>query len=242
MSGVSSRRLRLACLAAVSALAIGASGVGFPPVRNVEIALGGHGRLQIGTLKTNASLLGTAVAQVPGLQENLNRALQGIGGGETVTLDDVRLDLAFAVYRMPKVEVVGSSLSRSELMGLFDKNAADLAGRLSRLSAKQVRVPELVVEQTLGGIRQVTRYRNIFVDGVTQGRVAAASSEGASFESKGGPGAGTGTIGRLTLTDLDLAETARVYSERAPSPSGPMKKLYAGFTLENMTIATEDGP
>ncbi|HEX8666337.1 MAG TPA: hypothetical protein VF744_20155 [Beijerinckiaceae bacterium] len=244
MSGVSSRRLRLACLAAVSALAIGVSGIGFPPVRNVDLDLGVHGRLHIDAVRTDASLLGTAVAQVPGLQENLNRALQGVGGGgaETVTLDDVRLDLGFAVYRMPKVEVAGSSLSRADLMGLFDKDAGDLAGRLARLSAKQVRVPELVVEQTLAGQRQVTRYRNIAIDSVTQGRVAAVSSEGASFESKGGPGAGTGTMGRMTLTDLDLPEIARVYSERAPSPPGPLKKVYGGFTLDDLTIATEDGP
>jgi hypothetical protein len=240
MFGAKPRRLRLACLATVSALAIGASGIGFPPLRDVDLALGEHGHLRIGAVRTDRSLIGVAAAQVPGLQENLNRAMQGIGGGETVTLDDVKLDLGFATYRMPKVEVVGSSLSRAELMGLFDKDAADLAGRLSRLSAKQVRVPELVVEQTLGGQRQVTRYRAIAVDGVTQGRVAAASSEGANFEVKGGPGAATGTMGRLTLTDLDLAEAARVYAERAAAPA-PMRKLYGGFAIENLAVATEEG-
>jgi hypothetical protein len=241
MSGASSRRLRLACLTAVSALAIGASGVGFPPVRNLDLALGEHGRLTIGAVRTGASLLGVAAAQVPGLQQGLDRALQGVGGAETVTLDNVVLDLGFATYRMPKVEVSGSSLSRAELMGLFDRNAGDLPARLARFSAKQVRIPELVVEQTFANQRQVTRYRAIAVDGVAQGRVAAASSEGASFEMKGGAGAGAGTMGRLTLTDVDLPETVRVYSERAASP-GPMKKLYAGFTLENLAVTTEDGP
>ena len=88
MSGVSSRPLRLACLTAVSALAIGASGISFPPVHDIDLELGGHGHLRIGAVRTDVTLLGTAVAQVPGLQENLNRALQGIGGAETVTLDD----------------------------------------------------------------------------------------------------------------------------------------------------------
>jgi hypothetical protein len=235
------RRLRLVCLATVSALAIGASGIGFPPVRDVDLALGEHGRLHIGALRTDRGLIGVAAAQVPSVQEGLNRALQGLGVGETVTLDDVRLDLGFATYRMPKIEVSGSSLSRAELIGLFDKSAGELPAWLARLSAKQIRIPELVVEQTLGGQRQVTRYRSIAIDTVTQGRVATASSEGASFEAKGGPGAGSGTMGRLTLADVDLAETARVYSERAASPA-PLKKLYAGFTLDDLAIATEDGP
>ena len=130
MSVATSRRFRLACLAAVSTLAIAASGIGVPPVRDVDLVLGEHGRLHVGAIRTDRGLLGIAAAQVPTLQQGLGRALQGIGAGETVTLDDVTLDLGFATYRMPKVEVAGSSLSRAELMGLFDKNASEpLAAR-----------------------------------------------------------------------------------------------------------------
>ena len=162
MSVATSRRFRLACLAAVSTLAIAASGIGVPPVRDVDLVLGEHGRLHIGAIRTDRGLLGIAAAQVPTLQQGLGRALQGIGAGETVTLDDVTLDLGFATYRMPKVEVSGSSLSRAELMGLFDKNASEpLAARVGRLSAKEIRVPELVIEQTFANQRQTTRYRNI---------------------------------------------------------------------------------
>ena len=161
MSVATSRRFRLACLAAVSTLAIAASGIGVPPVRDVDLVLGEHGRLHIGAIRTDRGLLGIAAAQVPTLQQGLGRALQGIGAGETVTLDDVTLDLGFATYRMPKVEVSGSSLSRAELMGLFDKNASEpLAARVGRLSAKEIRVPELVIEQTFANQRQTTRYRN----------------------------------------------------------------------------------
>ena len=144
MSVATSRRFRLACLAAVSTLAIAASGIGVPPVRDVDLVLGEHGRLHIGAIRTDRGLLGIAAAQVPTLQQGLGRALQGIGAGETVTLDDVTLDLGFAIYRMAKVEVSGSSLSRAELMSLFDKNASEpLAARVGRLSAKEIRVPEL---------------------------------------------------------------------------------------------------
>ena len=142
MSVATSRRFRLACLAAVSTLAIAASGIGVPPVRDVDLVLGEHGRLHIGAIRTDRGLLGIAAAQVPTLQQGLGRALQGIGAGETVTLDDVTLDLGFATYRMAKVEVAGSSLSRAELMSLFDKNASEpLAARVGRLSAERSASP-----------------------------------------------------------------------------------------------------
>ena len=242
MSVATSRRFRLACLAAVSTLAIAASGIGVPPVRDVDLVLGEHGRLHVGAIRTDRGLLGIAAAQVPTLQQGLGRALQGIGAGETVTLDDVTLDLGFATYRMPKVEVSGSSLSRAELMGLFDKNASEpLAARVGRLSAKEIRVPELVVEQTFANQRQTTRYRNIVVADVAKGRIASATSEGGSMEMKGGKSPGSGTMGRLTMTDVDAAEAARIYAEKAATP-GAMKKIYGGFTLENLAVVPEDGP
>jgi hypothetical protein len=242
MSGATSRRFRLACLAAVSTLAIAASGLGLPPVRDVDLVLGEHGRLHIGAIRTDRGLLGVAVAQVPTIQQGLGRALQGIGAGETVTLDDVTLDLGFATYRMPKVEFSGSSLARAELMSLFDKNASEpLAARVGRLSAKEIRVPELVVEQTFANQRQTTRYRNIVVAEVAKGRIASATSESGTMEMKGGKSPGSGTMGRLTVTDVDAAEAARIYAEKAAAPAA-MKKLYGGFTLENLAIVPDDGP
>jgi hypothetical protein len=242
MSVATSRRFRLACLAAVSTLAIAASGIGMPPVRDVDLVLGEHGRLHIGAIRSDRGLLGIAAAQVPTIQQGLGRALQGIGGGETVTLDDVTLDLGFATYRMPKVEVSGSSLSRAELMGLFDKNASEpLAARVGRLSAKEIRIPELVIEQTFANQRQTTRYRNTVVTDVVKGRIASATSESGTMEMKGGKSPGSGTIGRLTMTDVDAAEAARIYAEKAATP-GAMKKLYGGFSVENLAIVPDDGP
>ena len=127
-------------------------------------------------------------------------------------------------------------------MSLFDKNASEpLAARVGRLSAKEIRVPELVVEQTFANQRQTTRYRNIVVADVAKGRIASATSEGGTMEMKGGKSPGSGTMGRLTMTDVDVAEAARIYAEKAATP-GAMKKIYGGFTLENLAVVPEDGP
>jgi hypothetical protein len=186
--------------------------------------------------------IGVALAQMQGLQQGLQRATERLGAAETVALDNLSIDLGFAVYRMPKIEFDGASLSRAELLALFDKNvSAPIGPRLARLSAKQVRVPELIVEQQVGGERQITRYRDIVVDNITNGRIASAASASGSFELKDPKsGATSGTMGRLTLSDLDMPEAARIYSERAGAAT-PLKRIYGEFALENLALSSEKG-
>jgi hypothetical protein len=212
MLRLSSRRRRSRCLVAVSAAAMLACGTG------------------------------VAVAQMQNLQQGLQRATDRLGSAEAVTLDNVSIDLGFAVYRMPKIEFSGVNLPRAELQRLFDKSVAEPVGpRLAKLSAKQVRVPELIVEQQVGGERQITRYRDIVVDDIANGRIASAASTSGSFElkdAKAGPT--SGTMGRLTLSDLDMPEAARTYSERAGSAT-ELKRIYGAFTLENLALSSDKG-
>jgi hypothetical protein len=187
--------------------------------------------------------IGVASAQIQGLQQGLQRATERLGGAETVALDNVAIDLGFAVYRMPNIEFAGVNLSRAELLTLFDKNAPGPVGpRLARLSAKQVKVPELIVEQQVGGERQITRYRDIVVDNIANGRIASAASSNGSFELKDAKsGATSGTMGRLTLSDLDMPEAARIYSERAGAAPPALKRIYGEFALENLALSSDKG-
>src|SRR5829696_6684877 len=108
MLRVAARRLRFICYGMVSTAAMLACGM-----ERAEI--------------------GVASAQIQGVQ----RATERLGGAETVALDNVAIDLGFAVYRMPNIEFAGVNLSRAELLTLFDKNAPGPVGlRLARLSAK----------------------------------------------------------------------------------------------------------
>jgi hypothetical protein len=185
--------------------------------------------------------VGVAFAQMQGLQQGLQRATDRLGGAETVALDNVSIDLGFAVYRLPKIEFSGVNLPRTELQRLFDKNVSEPVGpRLAKLSAKQVRVPELIVEQQVGGERQVTRYRDIVVDNIANGRIASAASASGSFELKDAKADPTsGTMGRLTLSDLDMPEVARIYSERAGAAPSELKRIYGEFSLENLALSSE---
>jgi hypothetical protein len=239
---VSRRRLRLTFLAASSALAVVASGLELPAVHGVSIGLPGGGRIEIGAIRTSATLFGAALAQMPNLQERFNKAAEGVAGGNSVTLDNLTLDYGGAVVRVPKIEFSGASLTRAELLALFDKNATEpLSPRLAKLSAKRVSVPELVVEQQVGPQRQVTRYRNLVASDIVSGRAASIVSEGAAFEAKGSDADVTGTMGRLAATDLDLAGPIRVYTERAGETRSELKRLYGAFSLDDFTVTTEKG-
>lgn len=190
-----------------------------------------------------AAAEGPALAQLQSLQEGLKRATEGLARTDTVVLDNVAIDLGFVTYRMAKIEFSGVNLPRAELAALFDKNATEpLAARLARVSAKQIAVPELVVEQQVGGERQVTRYRDMVFADVANGRAASVASAGSSFEIKDrDAGTVSGGMGRLTISDIDMAEAARIYSERAGGAVGPMKRIYGAFAIENLAFAADKG-
>lgn len=225
MVGLRSRRVRLGCLAGLSAIALTAAGVVAPRWGNVSLTAADGTRLSIGAIRLGTNLIGAALAQ----------------DAETIIIENVLLELGFATYRLPRMEFAGTNLSRADLVGLFDKTApGSLPSRLARLSAKRVSVPEIVVEQQIGPERQTTRYRNVTATDLNQGRIASILAEAAAFETKGGKGAGvSGTLGRMTVSDLDLTQAARVYGERSDGPPGELKRIYGAFSLENLDLRTD---
>jgi hypothetical protein len=226
MNRAISRRVRYSCLAAVSGAAILAAGVSVPTVHDVSIALGDGQRLEIGTVRGGASLIGVALAQ----------------SADSVILENVTLDLGHLSYKAPKIEFSGVSLSRAELAGLFDLSVTEpLAARLARLSAKEIVAPELVTEQKGGANRSVTRYRNVVARDVVQGRMGSLTVDGAAIDVDVPEGKSTGTLGRITARDLDLAEAARLYSDKAGAAAPEMKRIYGVFSMENLLIAGPKG-
>lgn len=222
MSGHSRRfRLRCALLAGVSALA--ALGVATPSWRELSVPLGAGGRLEVGRISLERSLVGAALAQDAGV----------------VTLENVIVDLGSLVYRLPRAEFSGVNLSRDELLALFDAKASEpVAARLARFSAREVRIPELVVEQTLAGERQVTVYKQTVARDVVNGRIASLTSESGTIAGRGKDGPRSGSYGRSTITEFDLGEAARIFAEPGTDAENrpEMKRIYAGFSLENLVL------
>jgi len=216
----------LGTLAGVSMLAAAATAI-HPSWRDVEVQLGQGSRLQIGSLATNVSFLGAALAQ----------------SVDRVVLENVVLDLGGTTYRAPRVEVVGTGLSAAELSKIFEPQSREsLAVRLARLSAKELRIQELVAEQKVDGQRRITRYRDVVASNVDGGRLETLIAHSASTEvQQDGRTDLTGTAGRISASGLDLGQVARLYTEKAGPETGELKRIYSGFSAENLVFLHENG-
>ncbi|HEY8565381.1 MAG TPA: hypothetical protein VIL65_07770 [Beijerinckiaceae bacterium] len=206
---------RLAILAAASTAAL----VAATPF-TFEIASPG------GKATVRASLVGLAFAQ----------------SADAVTLENVTFSFGPATYRIPRLEVMGASLSRADLLALFDKNASgQLPARLAGLNIKRAATPELVIEQDVGGGKQIATYRNVVMADIVQGRVGSATSEGGTFKATGGKtGPSSGTVGRMAIENFDLAASAALYTE-SPAEPGAMRPVYGSVAIEALSFTDNKG-
>ncbi|CAA9344739.1 MAG: hypothetical protein AVDCRST_MAG90-2116, partial [uncultured Microvirga sp.] len=217
-----SRPVRLGWLAGLSLIGLIAAGVAPPRWSGLTATSADGSRLTVGAVRLGTGLIAAALAQ----------------DAQTVVLESVVLELGPTTYRLPRIEFTGADLSRADLAGLFDKTAAEpLPSRLARLSAQRIAIPELVVEQQIGTERQTTRYSNVTGTDLNQGRIRAILAEAGALETKGGRGnAVSGTLGRIAMSDLDLAQAARVYIERSEEAPGDLKRISGAFSLENLDL------
>lgn len=214
--------LRPALIGGVALAALLAWG-GAPTLRSVTVE-GGGVRVEIGAVRLGG-MLGAALAQAPG----------------EVTLTDLVITTAPATYRLPRAVFAGVSLSRDELARLMDPNGAEpAAARLARLNARQVTIPELVIEQQVAGGRAVTTYRDVVLRDVAGGRIGSLATPGGTVTADGA-NAPSGTYGAVTGTDLDLPGILALYTERAGAAPAPLRRLYGALTLQDMTLRDPKG-
>jgi hypothetical protein len=223
------RRLRLICSGFAFAGAVLASGIA----------------LRVPTLgpqpQDQRITIGVAIAQMQLLEQGLKRATEGIGRNDAVLLDNIALDLGYATYRIARVEFSESNLSRAELMALFEGRPGEPIGaRLARLSAQEMRIPELRVEQDVGGAKQVAVYRDVVGRDIVNGRIASLTSADATIETTGAD-MGKGATGRLTITNLDLAYAAALFGEKADAAPAATKTVYGSFAVDDLRITDAKG-
>lgn len=211
--------------AAVDRLA--AAGGLFTIARHVHLAVADGYAVQIGRIAANARF---ALA-TPAL------------AAETVRLDDVVVEAGAAIYRMPRIELSGSSLDRAQLMTLFNRKAPEpLAQRLSALSASAVTIPELAVEQAVPGGRQTVIYRDIALTDIAAGRIGAMVSAGGTIAQTGGaPDAVEGTFGPIAVKDFDLVLMTRLYTGTAGAGDREPRRVYADFSMEKIAFRSQSG-
>lgn len=215
------RRAALAVPVTLAALALLPSGIAF---RDLSYEAPGGGRIAIGRLALDTAWP-AALAQ----------------GDAAVTMENVTLASGATTVLAPRIEVRGTALGRPDLATLLDLAAPEpWAARLARLTAREIVVPELRVEQTFGGRKQFAVYRDLTARDVVAGRAARIEAAGAEIRVEAQAEGGSGRYGRMSASEVDLGEMARLYTERADAP-GAMRRIYGPFSVDGITFADRKG-
>lgn len=163
---------------------------------------------------------------------------------DPVTIENITLDAGPTTYRFARADIVGSNLPRAEVIAIFDKNSSEpWAARLTRLTAKSIRIPELTVEQRIGSQTQVATYKDVIARDLAQGRIAQMTASGAVVQiTSKQAGQHSGSYGRIVLEGLDLPEAARILLDKAGEPAPPLRTIYGAFSVESVAFKGPEGP
>ncbi|AWB23473.1 hypothetical protein DA075_23380 [Methylobacterium currus] len=187
---------------------------------------------------------GPAQAQgpaTPGTPTQDAVAQGAVAPGASVALDDVVLPLGPVTLKAPKLELRGTALSRDEARAILDPaGPAPWRTRLEKLSAREIVIPVLRVEQPAGGRVQVAVYHDVVARDVAAGRIGTLEAGGAVLTVEGpGPDA-AGAYGRLNAREVDLAGLARLFTEPGGPDAAPIR-VYGGVTAEDIALTGPDG-
>lgn len=158
-----------------------------------------------------------------------------------IALDEVVLPLGPVTLKAPKLELRGTALSREEARAILDPaGPAPWRTRLEKLSAREIVIPVLRVEQPVGGRVQVAVYHDVVAKDVAAGRIGTIEAGGATLTVEGpGPDA-AGAYGRLSAREVDLPGLARLFTEPGGPGAAPIR-VYGGVTAEDIAMTGPDG-
>lgn len=154
-------------------------------------------------------------------------------------ITDMRFDLGGVVITAPKLAVKGSPLEREQFLAILSQNSSESAvTRTSRLSAAEIRAPEIVVTQQFGPQKQITVYRDLLIGDVREGRIGRIESTGGTIAVEGGKnGPMTGNMKRILFEGFDTRHLARVLTEKAAAGADePFRPLIDRFEQDGYDL------
>ncbi|MGO4571446.1 hypothetical protein [Microvirga sp. 2TAF3] len=207
------------------ALVAGAAALQIEPVvlRDLVVEGSGH-RVSIGAIR--APLWSAAFAQ----------------SADTFSLENVAVTFGPATYLAKTINFSGVATPRAEIEALFSSTSTEpMAGRLARITARQISIPDLKVQQKLGNKTETITYKNVTLTDIAQGRIAQAAASATGAEIAEGKDRTLFSYGRITVSDLDVPAFAQLYETKAEAASGPLTKIYGAFSIDNVEVVSGNG-
>lgn len=158
----------------------------------------------------------------------------------------LQLKTKLGSVEVPQATVEEANLGYGTMTEIFGgRGDLPLSKRIELFAARRVVAPEILVTQTVGGSEQKLVYRNVVSEGIADGRVSRFSAEGASFEfgvdGNGGEAGGkkrlTGSLGPMTVQDMDAAYLARLYTEKAGPQDKEAKPVYGPSSVKDIVFS-----
>jgi hypothetical protein len=207
----------------LTAIGLGVAALGYEPAVLRDFSLEAEGsRLSIGAARV--PLWGAALAQT-----------------DQIVLENVSLQQGASTYTAKRIVFSGVTSTRVEIEAIFDGGSREpLATRLSRITAKRIEIPELLIESQAGAYRDRLAYHNLVASDVSQGRIATLTAEAGNVEVQG-PDKVRWAQKKLTMTGVALADLTRIYFEKAGSQATPAK-IYETAVIEDVEYQVSDGP
>ncbi|WP_018012555.1 hypothetical protein [Sinorhizobium medicae] len=158
----------------------------------------------------------------------------------------LQLKTKLGSVEVPQATVQEANLGYGTTTEIFGgRGDLPLSKRIELFAARRVVAPEILVTQTVGGSEQKLVYRNVVSEGIADGRVSRFSAEGASFEfgvdGNGGEAGGkkrlTGSLGPMTVQDMDAAYLARLYTDKAGPQDKEAKPVYGPSSVKDIVFS-----
>jgi hypothetical protein len=196
-------------------------------------------RLRAATLALSALLIGGAGAWTP-FAPSPARAQSAEPQPADALVEDVEVRVGPVWFRAKRIEFRGANLPAADLRGLFDTASGEsLGGRIAKLTAAEIVIPELVSEASGPGGTQITTYRDVRLRQVRAGQVASMAAAAGVIMAKGSGGSSSGEFARVAIEEVDLGHIAAVFAGR-PGPA-EMKRVYGAVRVEELKLTDPKG-
>lgn len=157
-----------------------------------------------------------------------------------VALDNLNLTVGQTTYRIPHLELSGSTLTAAELADLFKGDEKAVDGRLARLSAKSLVIPSIIAETTSGGETERRQYRDVRAEDIHNGRIAFVRTAGLEQTVEKANGGSVERWGAALAKGVDLRQLAHIALAVRGDPQEPLKPLVEEESVESVTFEDKD--
>ncbi|WP_424361778.1 hypothetical protein [Methylocystis parvus] len=153
-----------------------------------------------------------------------------------IALDNLTLTVGQTTYRIPHLELSGSTLTAAELADLFKGDEKAVDGRIARFSAKSLVIPSVTTESASTGATERRQYRDVRAEDIRAGRIGAVRIAGVEQTVERANGGSVERWGPTLAKGVDLRQLAHIALAVRVDPQEALKPLAEEESVDSVTF------